>query len=153
MTELRRVKTWYGWTVERATEPEPLVLPPKGTKPEPAPKKRPVQPAIHGTRKRYQKGCRCAPCRRCESEWRAAWRLEKGHTKSSRVLAAKERTMEQCWISVMIKDPASDRGPVSAAITYEHEPQIGPGEAGPDVERLQELISVLLKTWHKGDRR
>jgi hypothetical protein len=86
MAELRRVKTWYGWTVERATESEPLVLPPKGTKPEPAPKKRPVQPAIHGSRRRYAKGCRCDDCSRRESEYRAAWRLATGRTTTSTVL-------------------------------------------------------------------
>lgn len=86
MTELRRVKTWYGWTVERATEPEPLVLPPAGTKPEPPRKRRPKQEAVHGTRRRYAKGCRCEHCARRESEYRAEWRLRTGRSKKSTVL-------------------------------------------------------------------
>ena len=44
---------------------------------------------IHGTRKRYAKGCRCEYCTRRESEYRAAWRLLTGRTKSSRVLGGK----------------------------------------------------------------
>ena len=41
---------------------------------------------FHGTRKRYAKGCRCDDCSRRESEYRAAWRLATGRTKTSRVL-------------------------------------------------------------------
>lgn len=44
---------------------------------------------IHGTRKRYAKGCRCEHCRRRESEYRAAWRLVTGRTKSSTVLGGR----------------------------------------------------------------
>lgn len=44
------------------------------------------QPPIHGTRKRYEKGCRCDECVTRESEYRALWRLNTGRTKTSRVL-------------------------------------------------------------------
>ena len=44
------------------------------------------QQPIHGTRKRYAKGCRCADCRNRESAWRAEWRLRTGRTTTSRVL-------------------------------------------------------------------
>ena len=43
----------------------------------------------HGTRKRYSAGCRCALCKRVESEYRAAWRLRTGRTRSSSVLHPK----------------------------------------------------------------
>lgn len=46
------------------------------------------QAPIHGTRKRYAKGCRCDDCVTRESEYRAAWRLNTGRTNSSRVLGA-----------------------------------------------------------------
>ena len=45
-----------------------------------------IQAPIHGTRKRYAKGCRCDDCSRRESEYRAAWRLATGRTTTSRVL-------------------------------------------------------------------
>ena len=41
---------------------------------------------IHGTRRRYAKGCRCDACSRRESEYRAAWRLATGRTTTSTVL-------------------------------------------------------------------
>ncbi|MFZ8877223.1 MAG: hypothetical protein ACO3NB_09410 [Ilumatobacteraceae bacterium] len=41
---------------------------------------------IHGTRRRYAKGCRCSDCSRRESEYRAAWRLATGRTTTSTVL-------------------------------------------------------------------
>jgi len=41
---------------------------------------------IHGTRRRYAKGCRCDDCSRRESEYRAAWRLATGRTTTSTVL-------------------------------------------------------------------
>lgn len=44
------------------------------------------QAPIHGTRKRYAKGCRCDDCCRRESEYRAAWRLATGRTTTSTVL-------------------------------------------------------------------
>ena len=44
------------------------------------------QAPIHGTRKRYEKGCRCDDCSRRESEYRAAWRLATGRTTTSTVL-------------------------------------------------------------------
>ena len=86
MTELRRVKAWYGWTMEPVNKPEPVELPPPGSQPTPVRKPRPVQPAVHGTRRRYAKGCRCDECSRRESEYRAAWRLATGRTTTSRVL-------------------------------------------------------------------
>ena len=46
------------------------------------------QPPIHGTRKRYDKGCRCDECRRRESEYRAAWRLRTGRTTTTRIEGA-----------------------------------------------------------------
>lgn len=116
MVEQRRVKKWYGWTVEPVGTPEP-------PKPGPKPFKPPTkvcgidgcdrvylargwcsthyrwnrdhqtdefvaraQGPIHGTRKRYAKGCRCAACVRRESEYRAEWRLSTGRTNTSRVL-------------------------------------------------------------------
>lgn len=49
------------------------------------------QAPIHGTRKRYEKGCRCNDCTTRESEYRAAWRLRTGQTKTSRVLKGDDR--------------------------------------------------------------
>ena len=49
------------------------------------------QQPIHGTRKRYEKGCRCNDCTTRESEYRAAWRLRTGQTKTSRVLKGDDR--------------------------------------------------------------
>jgi len=86
VTELRRVKNWYGWTIEPLNKPEPVELPPPASQPTPVRKARPVQPAVHGTRRRYAKGCRCDECSRRESEYRAAWRLRTGRSKKSTVL-------------------------------------------------------------------
>lgn len=44
------------------------------------------QPPVHGTRKRYEKGCRCDDCCQRESQYRAEWRVRTGRTINSRVL-------------------------------------------------------------------
>ena len=92
MAELRRVKTWYGWTVV-PINPEPEwrkvqgdELRPATQTPEATLKARPLQKAVHGTRRRYAKGCRCEDCSRRESEYRAEWRLRTGRSKKSTVL-------------------------------------------------------------------
>ncbi len=119
MSETRRVKRWYGWAIEPASEPAPPKPGPKPSKPQPAKRtKKPcsdctspayargwcrrhyeqhrgtdewdrriaTQQPQHGTRTRYDKGCRCDACRQRESEYRAAWRLRTGNGKTSRVL-------------------------------------------------------------------
>lgn len=44
------------------------------------------QLARHGTRRRYSKGCRCKSCAIVESEYRAAWRLRTGRTRTSKII-------------------------------------------------------------------
>jgi hypothetical protein len=53
-------------------------------------RRRALQPGLHGTRKRYDKGCRCDDCRRRESAYRAEWRLRTGQTRTSRVLGGED---------------------------------------------------------------
>ena len=52
-------------------------------------RRRDLHPVMHGTRKRYEKGCRCIDCVTRESQYRAEWRLRTRQTQTSQVLGGR----------------------------------------------------------------